>query len=114
MVVGAACAGLGMILIATAQGTPALVAAVACELCGGGDLWIKTCVTPEGSRLLVCDPCHAEHAAELTVVPGRLVVTARCDLCGVYGNPRGFVRVRLGGRKGAYSGTCLGCAGERP
>jgi hypothetical protein len=24
-----------------------------CELCGGGDRWIKTCLTPEGSRLLV-------------------------------------------------------------
>ena len=24
---------------------------MACELCGGGDVWIKTCVTPEGSRL---------------------------------------------------------------
>ena len=30
---------------------------MACELCGGGDLWIKTCPTPKGTRLLVCDPC---------------------------------------------------------
>ena len=85
---------------------------MACELCGGGDLWIKTCLTPEGSRLLVCDPCHVEYAAELTIVPGRLVVTARCDACGIYGNPREFSGVRLGGRKGAYSGTCPECAGE--
>ena len=85
---------------------------MACELCGGGDTWIKTCSTPEGSRLMVCDTCHAEHDRELTLVPGRLVVTARCDACGAYGNPREFSKVRLGGRKGAYSGTCRMCAGR--
>lgn len=75
-------------------------------------MWIKTCLTPENSRLLVCDLCHAEHEAELTIVSGDSVVTARCDLCGIYGNPREFLGVRLGGRKGAYSGTCEACAGE--
>jgi hypothetical protein len=85
---------------------------MACELCGGGDLWIKTCITLEGSRLLVCDPCYGEHAAELSIVPGRLIVTVRCETCGVYGNPRDFWGLRLGGRKGAYSGTCGTCAGE--
>ncbi len=83
-----------------------------CELCGGGDRWIKTCLTPSGSRLLVCDPCWGEHAAELTIVPGDHVVTARCNGCGAYGNPRGFADVRLGGRKGAYSGTCPACVAK--
>ena len=83
-----------------------------CELCGGGDRWIKTCRTPGGSRLLVCDPCWGEHTAELTIVPGDHVVTARCGSCGTYGNPREFEGVALGGRKGAYSGTCPACAGE--
>lgn len=82
---------------------------MACELCGGGDEWIKTCLTPDGSRLEVCDLCHAEHEGELTIVPGDRVVTARCGSCGAYGNPREFPEVRLGGRKGAYSGTCKGC-----
>ena len=82
---------------------------MSCELCGGGDEWIKTCLTPEGSRLLVCDPCWSEHEEDLGIVPGDHVVTARCDLCGAYGNPRGFSGVRLGGRKGAYSGTCASC-----
>ena len=50
-----------------------------CELCGGGDVWIKTCLTPEGSRLLVCDPCYEEHASVLVIVPGDRTVTARCD-----------------------------------
>ena len=85
---------------------------MACELCGGGDPWIKTCITPEGSRLLVCDSCYGECEAALTIVPGNRVVTARCASCGIYGNPRGFLGLRLGGRKGAYSGTCWMCAGR--
>jgi hypothetical protein len=83
-----------------------------CELCGGGDQWIKTCLTSGGSRLLVCDDCYGEHASELVIVPGDHVVTARCEGCGTYGNPREFSEVSLGGRKGAYSGTCRECAGE--
>jgi len=85
---------------------------MSCELCGGGDGWIKTCMTPEGSRILVCDECYVENASELTIVPGDRVVTARCGDCGRYGNPRELAEVRLGGRKGAFSGTCLGCAGQ--
>jgi hypothetical protein len=85
---------------------------MACGLCGGGDAWVKTCLTPEDSRLLICDPCHAEHEKELIIVAGDKMVTARCDLCGLYGNPREFSEVRLGGRKGAYSGMCQACTGE--
>ncbi len=83
-----------------------------CELCGDGDRWIKTCLTPSGFRLLVCDPCYLEHEPELTLVPGNRVVTARCDLCGCYGNPREFVDISPGGRHDAYSGTCGECAGQ--
>jgi hypothetical protein len=85
---------------------------MSCELCGGGDRWIKTCRTPYGSRLLVCDACYEDHASELVIVPGDWVVTVRCDSCGVYGNPRDFQDARPGGRKDAYSGTCGACAGE--
>jgi hypothetical protein len=70
-----------------------------CELCGGGDEWIKTCLTPEGSRLMVCDGCYGENASVLVIVPGDRTVTARCDLCW---------------RKNAYSGLCPACTkGER-
>ena len=85
---------------------------MSCELCGGGDRWIKTCRTPSGSRLLVCNPCYEDHASELVIVPGDWVVTARCDSCGVYANPREFIGVSPGGRHNAYSGTCGACAGE--
>jgi hypothetical protein len=83
-----------------------------CDMCGGGDVWIKTCRTPEGSRLLVCDPCYEENSSVLVIVPGDRVVMARCDLCWRYGNPREFAEVRPGGRKNAYSGMCTTCAGE--
>jgi hypothetical protein len=85
------------------------------ELCGGGgewSEWIKTCLTPEGSRLMVCDECYGENASVLVIVPGDRVVTARCDHCWYYGNPREFAEVRLGGRKNAYAGTCKVCAGQ--
>jgi ribosome-binding protein aMBF1 (putative translation factor) len=38
-----------------------------CELCGGGDMWIKTCRTSEGSRLMVCDTCYEENASILVM-----------------------------------------------
>ena len=84
-----------------------------CELCGGGDLWLKTCLTPYETRLRLCDLCYEEHAAELVIVPGDSVVTARCDECWSYGNPREFAEARPGGRKDAYSGICGACAQER-
>ncbi len=83
-----------------------------CRFCGGGDGWIKICRAPDGSRLRVCDPCYGPKASELVIVPGDRVVTARCDRCGVYANPREFAEVRPGGRHGAFSGTCGPCAGE--
>jgi len=43
------------------------------------------------------------------IVPGDHLVTARCERCGAYGNPRGFSGLKAGGRHGAYSGTCRAC-----
>ena len=85
---------------------------MSCELCGGGDEWIKTCLTPEGSRLMVCDECYEENVLVLVIVPGGNTVSARCDQCWRYGNPREFVEIRPGDHKNAYSGMCAECAGE--
>ena len=85
---------------------------MACRYCGGGDRWIKTCLAPGGSHLRVCDPCWEDRKAGLVIVPGNHVVTARCDGCGVYANPREFAEYSPGGRHGAYSGTCGACAEE--
>jgi hypothetical protein len=83
-----------------------------CYFCGGDDRWIKTCLAADGSRIRVCAPCWEVRASELVIVPGDDVVTARCNRCGVYGNPREFAEVRPGGRKDAYAGTCQTCAEE--
>ena len=83
-----------------------------CYFCGGGDRWIKTCRTRDGYRIRVCDPCYGARASELVIVAGDWIVTARCDRCGAYGNPRDFEDASPGGRKGVYSGTCGECAKE--
>ena len=83
-----------------------------CAFCGGGDRWIKTCLTVDRSRIRVCEPCWEARVSEMVIGPGDGVVTARCDLCGCYDNPREFAEVRPGGRKDAYSGTCGTCAEE--
>jgi hypothetical protein len=61
---------------------------------------------PLGSRVRVCDLCYGDRESGLILVPGDWVVTARCDRCGTYGNPR-----RLEGRLlGDVQGVC-GVAG---
>ena len=84
-----------------------------CAFCGEGDRWIKTCRVKDGSRLSICDPCWEVLSPWLVIVPGDGVVTAQCDGCGRYANPREFVEVRPGGRKDAYSGTCGTCVKGR-
>ena len=85
---------------------------MSCELCGGGDQWIKTCLTPEGSRLLVCDLAGRNTRRCLTIVPGDWIVTARCDSCGTYGNPREFSEVSLGGAKAPTRGCARRALGR--
>jgi hypothetical protein len=80
-----------------------------CALCGEGGKWIKTCCTKDG-LISVCDPCWEVLAPWLVIVPGDDMVTARCDRCGAYFNPREMAKARPGGRKDAYSGTCGPCA----
>jgi hypothetical protein len=82
-----------------------------CVFCGEGDKWTKTCLEAQG-RLRVCDPCYEVLAPWLVIVPGDVVVAARCEGCGCYGNPRAFAEVEPGGRHDAYSGMCGACAPE--
>lgn len=85
-----------------------------CVFCGEGDRWIKTCRARDDSHLRVCDPCYEVLGSWLMIVPGDAVVTARCEGCGAYFNPREMAKVIPGGRKDAYSGTCGGCAKKVP
>ena len=82
-----------------------------CAFCGEGDKWIKTCRTSDG-LIRVCDPCYEVLESWLVIIPGDKVVTARCDGCGAYFNPREMARVSPGGRYDAYMGTCAMCAGR--
>lgn len=81
-----------------------------CAFCGEGDRWIKTCRIKDGSYLRVCDPCWEVLAPWIVIIPGEAVVTARCDLCGAYFNPREMAKASPGGRYNTYSGTCEECA----
>ena len=85
------------------------------DLCGGGDGWIKTCPTPDGSCIRVCDP--RLRSALGGVVAGDRAGSAsgiaRSYLCWRYGNSRGFADVSPGGRKDAYSEMCRVCARDR-
>ena len=83
---------------------------MACAFCGEGDRWVKTCRAKDRSRIRVCDPCWEALSPWLVIVPGDRVVTARCDGCGAYFNPRDMVEYSPGGRYNAYSGTCEACA----
>jgi hypothetical protein len=80
-----------------------------CAFCGEGDKWIKTCRTLD-SLIRVCDPCWEVLTPWLVIVPGDRVVTARCEGCGGYFNPRDMVQVTPGGRYNAYAGRCGACA----
>jgi hypothetical protein len=39
-----------------------------CRACGGGDRWIKTCLTEAGSRVRLCDGCWESLQMELGLV----------------------------------------------
>jgi hypothetical protein len=80
-----------------------------CAFCGEGDKWIKTCRIKDG-LIRVCDACYEVLGSWLVIVPGDGVVTARCEGCGAYFNPREMAEVSPGGRHDAYSGTCVACA----
>ena len=81
---------------------------MSCAFCGEGDRWIKTCLTKDGF-VRVCDPCWEILGAWMVIVPGEAVVTARCDGCGAYFNPREMAEASPGGRHNTYSGTCGTC-----
>jgi hypothetical protein len=63
-----------------------------CAFCGEGDKWIKTCRTLD-SLIRVCDPCWEVLTPWLVIVPGDRAVTARCEGCGGYFNPRDMVQL---------------------
>ncbi len=85
---------------------------MACRLCGGGDRWIKTVRDGEGRTFPACDDCYlAADSGSLVIVPGPMSVTARCDECDGFMNPRELA-VRRALVKEIYREICVSCAGE--
>ena len=84
---------------------------MACAFCGERDEWIKTCRTKDG-LIRLCDPCWEVLGSWLVMVPGDGVVTARCEGCGAYFNPREMAEFSPGGRHNAYAGMCEACVEE--
>ena len=79
----------------------------------GGKCHIRIYWEEEHAPVVICSELPDNgNTSVLAIVPGDRTVTARCDTCWRYGNPREFVEVRPGGRKNAYSGTCGACAEE--
>ena len=79
-----------------------------CHLCGGGDRWIKTVRDGEGGTFPACDPCWLANRDGLVIVPGPFTVTARCDECDGFMNPRELA-VRRALVKEVYRGICRSC-----
>lgn len=79
-----------------------------CAFYREGDECIETCRAKDGSRLRVCDPCY-EVLGWLVIVPGDGVVTAICERCGRYFNPREMAEVSPGGARTPTQGGA-GCA----
>ena len=86
-----------------------------CEGCGFEDAALKTGRWRGGERRFVlCNPCWEPLPGTLWVVPGPFTVTARCDQCGGYLNPRELAPEarRPGGgykRDVIASGLCREC-----
>jgi hypothetical protein len=89
-----------------------------CEVCGHSELALKTVRWRAGDRrtarrFVLCDPCYEPLRDSLWIVAGAFSVTARCDGCGSYLNPRELVESRPGGgykRDVVASGLCPACA----
>ena len=68
-----------------------------------------------GFKFVLCDQClDAPLRSYVWIVPGPFSVTARCDGCGRYVNPRELVTSRPGGgykRDVIASGMCAACLG---
>ena len=65
-----------------------------------------------GRRFVLCDPCYEPLRETLWICPGPFSVTARCDGCGTYCNPRELVESGPGGgykRDIIASGLCPDC-----
>jgi len=81
-----------------------------CDGCGA-EGWFKTviCRDDRDRGGVLCDACWLHLADRLWIVAGPVTVTARCDECDGFMNPRELVAIR-GLVKESYRGTCVSCS----
>jgi hypothetical protein len=90
-----------------------------CSACGHEELALKTvrwkAAPRKGARRwVICDACYEPLSGALWIVAGDFSITARCDVCHRYLNPRELVTSRPGGgykRDVIASGLCASCLG---
>jgi len=87
-----------------------------CTRCGVEEAAMKTVRPRSGgaSPFQLCDGCYPALRRWVWIIPGHVTVTARCDACLEFVNPREIVpeTLRPAGWKEAYGGTCRMCAQE--
>jgi len=91
---------------------------VRCVSCGHEELALPTVrwrKSVKGQKFVLCESClDAPLRSYAWLVPGDFSVTARCDGCWCYLNPRELVTSRPGGgykRDIIASGLCSDCVG---
>ena len=84
-----------------------------CESCGHEEQALKTVRWRRGKRrFILCDLCYESISKAVWIVPGDFSITARCDECRSYVNPRELVSITPGGahkRDIIASGICREC-----
>jgi len=85
---------------------------VRCDGCGA-EGWFKTVIRRDDRdrRGTLCDACYGPLARLLWIVAGPFTVTARCDECDGFLNPRELA-VRRALVKEIYRGICVSCADQ--
>jgi hypothetical protein len=85
---------------------------VRCNQCGTSAPALKTCRWRGiGEQLFaLCDGCWHPLHATVWVVPGPVACFGSCTRCGGWFSVRDLAERTGGGKQGAPSGVCRGCA----
>ncbi len=83
-----------------------------CESCGFEALALKTVRWRTGKRrFALCDPCCEPLRDAVWIVPGLVPCFGTCSRCNEWVSVRDLRGLVPGGRRSAWAGTCVSCAG---
>ena len=82
-----------------------------CDKCGVEAVVLKTliCRDDRDRRGVLCDPCWLPLRDRLWIVPGPVACFGRCRSCSGWFSVRELADLALGGKHGAWFGTCRMC-----